>query len=257
MQLFYKQYSDSGKPLIILHGVFGQLGNWTAYAKAFAKNFQVYGFDARNHGQSPHADSMSYREMAKDVVQTMDALKISSANFIGHSMGGKIAMQLALDYPDRVSKLVVVDIAPVGYQSGLSLEAEALQKIDLMTLTNRHQADAILQDNGIQNKAIRAFLLTNIKRNAEGEFEWRMNLSVIAKDYPLLKGWELSDSKFSGPTLFIKGGSSDYLLPKYTDQTLALFPNAKVKVIDEAGHWVHSEKPEQFFKLVQKFLLEQ
>jgi esterase len=256
MQLSYKQYSMTGTPLIILHGVFGQQGNWAAHAKAFSEKFQVYGFDARNHGQSPHADSMSYREMAEDVVQTLDALQIPSADFIGHSMGGKIAMQLALNYPHRVTKLVVVDIGPVNYESGPSQELEALQKIDLLTLRNRQQADAVLQTNGVSNKAIRDFLLTNLKRNSEGKFEWRMNLSAIAKDYPLLKSWEQTHSEFSGETLFIKGESSDYLLPKYTDQTLALFPKAKVKVISEAGHWVHNEKPEQFFTVVQKFLLE-
>ncbi len=256
MQLFYKQYSTTGKPLIILHGVFGQQRNWTAQAKIFADNFQVYGFDARNHGQSPHADSMTYREMAEDVVQTMDALQIPNADFIGHSMGGKIAMQLALDYPERVNKLVVVDIAPVNYQSGPSQELEALQKINLVSLTNRQQADTVLQDGGVQNKAIRDFLLTNLKRNSEGRFEWRMNLSVIAKDFALLKSWDQTRSEFLGRTLFVKGANSDYLLLEYSDQTLGFFPNAKVKVISGAGHWVHNEKPEQFFKIVQSFLLE-
>ncbi len=118
MKLSYKQYSSTGKPLIILHGLFGQQGNWTAHAKAFAENYKVYGFDARNHGQSPHAETMSYPQMAEDIVETMDALRISNADLIGHSMGGKIAMQLALNYPERVNKLVVVDIAPVIYESG-------------------------------------------------------------------------------------------------------------------------------------------
>lgn len=245
----------TGTPLIILHGVFGQQGNWAAHAKAFSEKFQVYGFDARNHGQSPHADSMSYREMAEDVVQTLDALQIRSADFIGHSMGGKIAMQLALNYPERVNKLVVVDIAPVNYERGPSQELEALQKIDLASLTNRQQADAVLQTHGVFNKAIRDFLLTNLKRNNEGKFEWRMNLAVIAKDYPLLKSWDQTPSEFSGETLFIKGGNSDYLLPEYTDQTLRFFPKAKVQIISGAGHWVHNEKPEQFFSVVEKFLM--
>ena len=242
--------------MIILHGVFGQQGNWAAHARAFSEKFQVYGFDVRNHGQSPHADSMSYHEMAEDVLQTLDAPQIHRANFIGHSMGGKIAMQLALNYPERVNKLVVVDIAPVNYKRGPSQELEALQKIDLSSLTNRQQADAALQTHGVSNKAIRDFLLTNLKRNSEGKFEWRMNLSVIAKDFPLLKSWDQTSSEFLGETLFIKGGSSDYLLPEYTDQTLMFFPKAKVKIITGAGHWVHNEKPEQFFSVVQKFLME-
>lgn len=259
MQLFYKQYSTAGKPLIILHGMFGQQANWNVLAKAFAENFKVYSLDARNHGQSPHADSMSYSEMAEDVAQTMNAMGIPRADVIGHSMGGKIAMYLALNSPERVNKLVVVDIAPVNYESGPSQELSALQKINLDTLTNRQQADVILQNNEVSNKAIRDFLLTNLKRNSEGKFQWRMNLSVIAKDYPLLKSWDedaVGHSEFTGETLFIKGENSDYLLPEYTDQTLGLFPKAKVKVISGAGHWVHNEKPEHFFKVVQNFLME-
>ena len=135
MQLFFKQYSNAGKPLIILHGLFGQQANWTVLAKALAEKFEVYSLDARNHGQSPYADSMSYSQMADDVVQTMDAIGLPKADFIAHSMGGKIAMQLALKSPDRVNKLVVVDIAPVNYESGPNQELIALQKINLDTLT--------------------------------------------------------------------------------------------------------------------------
>ena len=224
MQLFYKQYSTTGKPLIILHGLFGQQGNWTVYAKALAENFKVYGFDLRNHGQSAHADTMSYPEMAEDIVETMDALDIPLADFIGHSMGGKIAMQLALTYPERVNKLIVVDIAPVNYVSGPNEELSALQKVELSTLTSRKDADATLQPD-VPNKAVRDFLLTNLQRNSEGTYQWRMNLSVIAKDYSLLKSWgeigDKSKSEFSGETLFIKGRNSNYLLPKYTDKALA------------------------------------
>lgn len=259
MQLFYKQYSNVGKPLIILHGMFGQQANWSGVAKAFSEKYAVYSFDARNHGQSPHASTMPYSKMAEDIAQTMDTIGLSKADFIGHSMGGKIAMQFALNFPERVNKLVVVDIAPVNYESGPNQELSALQKINLNSLSNRQQADLVLQNNGVNNKAIRDFLLTNLKRNSEGKFEWRMNLSVIAKDYPLLKSWgedTFRQSEFMGQTLFIKGEKSDYLLPKYTDQTLAFFPKAKVKVISEAGHWVHNENPEQFFKVVQKFLME-
>ena len=260
MQLFHKQYSSSGKPLIILHGLFGQHGNWNVHAKVFAENFQVYSLDARNHGRSPHADSMSYREMAEDIAQTMDALNIANADFIGHSMGGKIAMQLALTEPDRVNKLVVVDIAPVAYtdalDNGPNKELSALLKINLDTVTNRQEVDALLAEE-IQDKAVRDFLLTNLQRSAEGKFQWRMNLPVINKDYALLKGWENTDNEFPGETLFIKGELSSYLTSEYKDQTLAQFPAATVKVIKDAGHWVHNEKPEQFIKTAQKFLLQE
>ncbi len=258
MQLFYKQYSTAGKPLIILHGLFGQHGNWTTQAKVFADDFKVYGFDARNHGRSPHADSMSYPEMAEDIAQTMDALAISNADFIGHSMGGKIAIQLALNSPERVNKLVVVDIAPVAYteelDNGPNQELNALLKINLEAATSRQQIDSLLKAD-VPDKAIRDFLLTNLQRNSSGEFQWRMNLPVIAKDYTLLKGWQTTSRQFSGDTLFVKGERSSYLLPEYKEQTLAQFPNASVKVVSNAGHWVHNEKPEQFIKIVQKFLV--
>lgn len=263
MQLFYKQYSTTGKSLIILHGLFGQQGNWSMQAKAFAENFKVYGFDARNHGQSPHAESMSYAEMAADILETMDVIGIPVADFIGHSMGGKIAMQLALTHPERVGKLLVVDIAPVNYDTGPNEELLALQELELDKISSRKDADLILQTR-LPNKAIRDFLLTNLQRNSEGAFQWRMNLAVIVKDYALLKSWEEVEAKedgknrrneFSGETLFVKGENSSYLLTAHTDETLMLFPKAKVKVIQDAGHWVHNEKPEQFFNVAQKFLL--
>ncbi|PCJ42691.1 MAG: alpha/beta hydrolase [SAR86 cluster bacterium] len=260
MKLSYKQYSTVGRPLIILHGLFGQQGNWAVHAKAFAENFKVYGFDVRNHGKSLHADSMSYQEMAEDVVQMMDALGISNADFIGHSMGGKIAMRLALNSPERVNKLVVVDIAPVIYDSGPNQELTALLKINLASVTNRKQVDALLRED-VPSKAIRDFLLTNLQRNSESEFQWRMNLPIISKDYSKLINWESGGggkkghTKFLGETLFVKGELSSYLLPEYSDKTLAQFPKAKVKVISNAGHWVHNAKPEQFFKIVQLFLL--
>lgn len=255
MQLHFKQYSTEGSPLIILHGLFGQQGNWSGHAKGFAENFTVYGFDARNHGQSPHGDSMSYKEMAEDVVDTLDTLEIPKADFIGHSMGGKIAMQLALKYPHRVNKLIVVDIAPVIYTGGPNAELKALQKVELDKISSRSEADAVLQTE-VSDKVIRDFLLTNLQRNHENGYQWRMNLKVITKDYPLIISWDNNELEFSGETLFIKGGNSNYLLSEYREETLALFPQAKVKVINDAGHWVHNEKPEHFFKAAQKFLLE-
>lgn len=254
MQLFYKQYSTAGQALIILHGLFGQQGNWTTQAKVLAEDFKVYGFDVRNHGRSPHADGMSYPEMADDIAQTMDSLDIANATFIGHSMGGKIAMQLALDSPERVDKLVVVDIAPVAYETGPNQELKALLSVDLEQVKSRADVDALLQAD-VPVKAIREFLLTNLQRDSSGEFQWRMNLPVIAKDYALLKGWEKTSRQFSGDTLFVKGELSSYLLPEYKEQTLAQFPKASVKVVSNAGHWVHNEKPEQFINIVHKFLL--
>ncbi len=258
MQLFYRQYADSGKPLLILHGLFGQQGNWAQLAKAYAEKFRAIGIDARNHGQSPHAKSMSYVEMADDLLDTMDAIDLEKADVIGHSMGGKIAMQAALRAPERISKLVVADIAPVNYDVGPNVgpnEAlNALVQLDLSTINNRQQAYTLLQEQ-VPDKSICDFLLSNLQRDRDGRYQWRMNLPVIARDYSLLKDWPATKNVFQGETLFVKGELSSYLLPAYTEQTLALFPNAKVKVINGAGHWVHNEKPEQFLTLTQRFLL--
>ncbi len=256
MQLFYKQYSTVGEPLIILHGLFGQQGNWAAHAKALADKFSVYSVDARNHGQSGHTEEMSYPLMAEDLKETMDALGIDRANFIGHSMGGKIVMQFALNWPERVRKLVVVDIAPVSYAAGPDEVLTALLELDLNTISSRKQADEILEQS-LSNKGIRDFLLTNLQRDTSGKhgaYKWRMNLEAIAESYANIKIGLETDSVFPGETLFVKGGESDYLLPIYTDSTLALFPEAKVSVITGAGHWVHSEKPEQFLNLITRFL---
>ncbi len=252
MRLYHKQYSDQGPPLVILHGLFGQQGNWGSQARELSESFSVYGLDARNHGQSPHAESMSYQEMAADVRETLDALNIQQAAFIGHSMGGKTAMQFALNWPERVSKLLVVDIAPVAYMSGPDRVLSALMRIDTASLASRAHADELLQAD-IPEKGIRDFLLTNLRREEEG-FQWRMNLKVIHASFNILRGGLTLQQPYQGETLFVKGERSDYLMSAYKDQILRSFPNAQIKVIPDTGHWVHSEKPEQFMKLARNFL---
>ncbi len=254
MRLYAKCYSDQGPPLIILHGLFGQQGNWATHARSLAGNFAVYAFDARNHGQSEWAGSMDYPAMAADVRTTMDVLGIERASFIGHSMGGKTAMQLALLDASRVHSLVVVDIAPVSYSSGPDKVLQALQELPLNGLESRADAGDFLAER-ISNKGVRDFLLTNLRRDGEGIFSWRMNLPVISDSYAALRAAPEGGQAFPGPVLFIKGAGSDYLLPEYQDRTLKLFPQAEVRVIAGAGHWVHSEKPEIFLRLVSEFLL--
>ena len=254
MKLFYKQYSENGKPLIILHGLFGHQGNWASHARALSDAFAVYGFDARNHGQSPHSESMDYTQMAEDVIETMDELGLQSADFIGHSMGGKTAMQLALNYPHRVGKLLVVDIAPVTYQSGPDQVLTGLQQIDLSNLFSRKEADETLQGY-INSRNIRDFLLSNLQRSMEGAYQWRMGLAVIAASWVQLKAGLKAGASFSGETLFIKGELSDYVLPEYKSQILRMFPAADIIEVAGAGHWVHSEQPAQFLELARNFLL--
>lgn len=256
MELFFKQYSSTGKPLIILHGLFGQQGNWATHAKALSDTFAVYGFDARNHGQSAHSETMSYELMADDVLETMDALGIKSADFIGHSMGGKTAMQLAPNHPERVEKLLIVDIAPVTYQGGPDEVLAGLQQVNPENIFTRQEADETLQGY-IDSKNIRDFLLSNLQRSKEGAYQWRMGLAAISSSYQQLKAGLETDKSFSGETLFIKGELSDYILPDYSPQILSMFPAAKIVEVEGAGHWVHSEKAEQFLKLTRDFLEKQ
>lgn len=257
MQLFYKQYGEQGEPLIILHGLFGSQSNWAIHAKRLAQQYCVYAFDARNHGRSQWCSTMSYPEMASDIMQTMDALGVPQAHFIGHSMGGKTLMNLALLAPDRINKLMVVDIAPVEYPAGPYPVLDGLQAIDLDTLESRSQADAVLSEY-VEEKGVRDFLLTNLQRASDKKYQWRFNLSALVEHYPQIKGGLSSGPegsfKYAKEAFFIKGGNSEYILPEYKNDTLKLFPNSKMKVIHGAGHWVHSEKPSAFIKVIESYL---
>lgn len=253
MKLFFKQYSDSGHPLVILHGLYGNQANWATHARQLALTHAVYAMDARNHGQSPHADSMRLEEMAADVAETLDSLHISNAHLLGHSLGGKIAMLLALLEPRRVRSLVVVDIAPVAYKKGADLVLNALLALDLTKLQSRGDADTQLAAH-ITSKAVRDFLLTNLQRAPDGSFEWRINLPVIREYFDEVTGWPQEQRVYEGPALFIRGDKSDYVLPEYYDAMRKQFPRGTLKTVTNAGHWVHSEKPEAVQRLVGNFL---
>lgn len=255
MKLFSKQYSQSGAPLVILHGLYGNHGNWSTHARHLAAHYAVYGFDARNHGQSPHADSMRLEEMAADVAETMDSLGIPTAHVLGHSMGGKTAMLLALREPERVRSLIVVDIAPVAYEKGVDPVLKALLSLDPAQLTSRTQADAQLAER-ITSKEVRDFLLSNLQRSPEGHFHWRINLPVIRDYFDEVTGWPEQAKPYEGPALFIRGETSDYVLPEYYAAMRRQFPNGTLKTVANAGHWVHSEKPEALQRLVENFLAE-
>lgn len=241
--------------LLVLHGLYGQQGNWAAHARVLAQDFSVYVLDARNHGQSPWAASMGLAEMAQDVVDTMDALGLVQAHVLGHSMGGKTAMLLALLHPRRVQSLVVVDIVPVAYQRGDVQVLKGLLALQPARLRSRSEADAQLAGY-VSTPAVRDFLLTNLVKEGEG-FRWRFNLPVLAQQFGEIIGWPSVEQRYEGPALFIKGADSDYVLPQHQAATLALFPQARLKTVQGAGHWVHSEKPDTFRKLVRDFLLEQ
>jgi esterase len=255
MQLHYRQYSTGGHPLVILHGLYGNQANWMGLARQLAENFAVYGFDARNHGQSPWADSQRLEDMAEDVAQTLQMLGLTQVYLIGHSMGGKTAMLLAERRPDLVSKLVAVDIAPVDYHKRDDGIVQHLRQMPLAELDNRLQADAWLTQ-WVPEKSVRDFLLTNLVRDEAGNLRWRINLPVLERDFSEVAGWPENSGRFDGPVLFIRGGNSNYLLPKHEAATLAQFPQARIATVPGAGHWVHSEQPQQVLHLMREFLLE-
>src|SRR5690606_27501011 len=182
MLLHYRQYSEAGELLVILHGLYGNQGNWSLHARQLAERYAVYAFDARNHGQSPWADSMTLPEMAADVADTLRALGLERVHLVGHSLGGKTAMQLALQQPALVASLVVVDIAPVDYQKTRDGVLDALLALDTDKLESRAEADAQLAVD-IPEKGVRDFLLTNLQRDPGGGFRWRINLPVIARQF--------------------------------------------------------------------------
>jgi len=241
--------------VILLHGLFGMGDNLGMVAKPLIEKYHVYSLDLRNHGRSFRAESMTFSDMAEDVVQFMDKLDISSAFFIGHSLGGKVAMQVALQSPERVSKLVVADIAPVAYAGSHDDVFAGLRAVDLNLINSRRQAETILRDY-IADAGVRLFLMKSLYRNDQGKFAWRMNIQSLEACYEQLRSANESEDPFDGPTLFIKGEQSSYITERHRGAIVNSFPSAKVKIIQNTGHWLHAEKTVAFNRLVNNFFEE-
>ena len=253
MQLNYKILGQ-GEPLIILHGVFGMLDNWQSIAKVLEHRYTLYLIDQRNHGRSPHVDEHSYKAMAADLKQFMWQQGIPKSNIMGHSMGGKTAMQFALDYPEMVNKLIVVDIGVKNYNGGHDTIFEALQSVDVSLISNRQEAEIQLS-NYIQDYGVKQFLLKNLTREPDGSYHWKFNLKALFDNYDahILTNVS-SDFPFDGETLFIRGANSNYILDTDWPQIQQLFPLATLATINDAGHWVHADQPAQLIELVKAFL---
>lgn len=251
MDLYYREFGQ-GSPVIILHGLFGFSDNWQTVAKSLAEEHLVVTPDLRNHGRSPHVGSHSYADMADDLQAFMEAHWMFSAAVVGHSMGGKAAMQLALSHPDRVDKLVVVDIAPGQASDNHSDIFRALDELDLSKITARQEADDFLAAR-IDDVGTRQFLLKNITRTAEGAYAWKMNLPVLRREYDRILA-PVSGEPFDKPTLFIRGSRSDYIKDADFAFIRSLFPQAELVTIADAGHWVHADQPEELLAVLKKFL---
>jgi len=251
LPLHYKQAGEHGEHVMLLHGLFGSGDNLGALAKSLATEFRVTQVDLRNHGRSPHIDDMSLSALADDVQFLQRRLNIERSHFVGHSLGGKVAMQLALNAADFVDRLVVADIAPVAYTPHHSQIFAGLQSVVLDSLQTRQQADEQLA-KFIDDVGVRQFLLKSLFRDEAG-FRWRFNLPALVAHYPQMLAAP-TGAPFAGPTLFIKGGDSDYILAQYEVPMRTLFPNLESKIIEGAGHWLHGEKPDVFNALVGRFL---
>jgi esterase len=245
---------SSGKPLVVLHGLFGSGKNWQSQARQFANQFKVFTVDLRNHGQSFHADEMNYSIMAEDVAQLLYRLELSACDILGHSMGGKVAMTLALQNPDLVARLIVADIAPVTYFHHYDDLIDPLLALPLETIDSRAQADQLLRQN-IPEDQLRAFLLQNLVRESTG-WRWRVNWSVIQRDMEWLTGFGNlpQDWLIDLPVLFIRGANSDYVSETEIAVIEQHFSNYRLETIEAAGHWLHAEKPGTFNRLVLEFL---
>ena len=238
-------------PILIVHGLFGSARNWGAIAKRLALARRVISVDMRNHGASPWADSHGYDDLARDLDEVIEAHG-GRADVIGHSMGGKAAMALALTAPGRINRLVVGDIAPVAYGHSQTSLVRAMQELDLTGLTTRGQADARLAVS-VPEAPVRAFLLQSLDLKTDPP-SWQINLDVLDREMDRIVGWPGHDTQFTGPVLFLAGEASDYIRPEDHDTILRLFPNAEFGTVAGAGHWLHAENPRGFLDAVTAFL---
>lgn len=252
MILNYRTYGEQGPVLVIVHGFLGMGDNWHLLAQQFAADYRVYVMDMRNHGKSPHSDAFSLNLMAEDIIETLEAESINKINIIGHSMGGKVAMFLALEHPHWVHKLVVADIAPKPYPPGHEEVFKALHRIDLKSLQTRGEADNLMAID-LADFSTRQFLLKNLSRDEAGNFIWKMNLPILEKYYDNITK-EISGSAFYHPTLFIRGSKSRYILDSDTELIKKLFPYYILETVEGAGHWLHADKPKEFYGVVNNFL---
>ena len=252
--LYSRKVGENGPDFVVLHGLFGSGKNWRSFAGSLEDDFQVWTLDARNHGDSPHADSMSYQQMAEDVARFFAENELENVILLGHSMGGKTAMQLALQFPDRIAALIVVDIAPVCYDhlhKQLKL-IEAMQELHLAVEMSRSEIEKKLALK-IPEKRLLSFLMTNLNRQ-NGQFQWRIGLEQIAAGMPDLLNYPELKSVFKGPVQFIGGENSAYLKFEYHALIRKYFPESRITMLENCGHWLHVEQPAAFQKTVNEFL---
>jgi pimeloyl-ACP methyl ester carboxylesterase len=268
MKLFFRKYGDAGPPLIILHGLYGSSDNWVSIARELSDQFEVYVPDQRNHGESPHDEVHDYRSMSNDLCEFMDEHGIEKAALLGHSMGGKTAMLFAMECPERIASLIVVDIAPVPYHdlatnsriaANHGKMIDAMMAVDITSADSRGEVSKALS-TAIGSKRVRMFLMKNLTRDDDQRFRWQINLSALRNNLDeIMEGLPYEEVVASGglkgfPVLFVRGEESDYIRPEHHATIKRIFPTAEIVSIPGAGHWLHAEQPELLLKNLNYFL---
>ncbi|HIA36647.1 MAG TPA: alpha/beta fold hydrolase [Flavobacteriales bacterium] len=252
MRLNFKKLGQ-GPPLLILHGLFGSGNNWKTIAKSFIDHFEVYLIDLRNHGKSPHSDAFNYDLMAEDIDELLRDNGLKRVNILGHSMGGKVAINFSLRNPDKVLKLIVIDIGIKEYPVKDIEMLEALMKMDFNKILTRQDADKCLA-KAVSEFNVRQFLLQNLYWTKDRKLAWKMNLKALVKRIDEIGKPQFSDKPFINPCLFVKGSDSDYVLDEDREEIDRVFTNCEIRSISGANHWVHIDKPREFLAIISDFL---
>ncbi len=255
MKLSFRKLGK-GKPLFILHGLFGSSDNWQTLGKQFAENFTVYFIDQRNHGRSPHSPEHSYKLMCEDLLQLIQDENLDKVMLVGHSMGGKTAMYFAVAHPEKAEKMVVVDISPKKYLITNQDIIDALEKVNLEEIKSRKEVETILSQD-IKEPGTLQFLLKNLYWDDDQKLAWRFNLEALKTHIALIgELTPMPPTPLQMPVLFVKGGKSDHIFNADSKLINEMFANAKIITIPEAGHWVHADSPVEFYNVVEEFLRE-
>ena len=255
VELNFRTHGEPGRPVIVLlHGLFGSSTNWGTVARHLSPDYHVLIPDLRNHGQSPHDPDCGYEAMVADVLHLLDVEGFNEATLVGHSMGGKVAMHLALNHPQRVSGLAVVDMSPVSYTHDFDDVVQGFRAVGLASIRNRSDADAQMASR-VSLAGVRAFLLQNLVKRPDG-WAWRLNIDALAAAQTEITGFpsQAADAVFERPVSFIYGELSDYLTPAYEPETRRLFPAATLCPVAQAGHWVYAEQPQGFMACLDSYL---
>jgi len=243
----------TGQPLLILHGLFGSSDNWQTLGRKYAEYFTVYLIDQRNHGHSERSNGFSYDLLSSDLLELIEDEGLEKVNLLGHSMGGKTAMTFAQQYPDRIGKMIVADIAPKGYPPHHGPILAALNSVDLNIHTTRKAVEDIISAQ-IPDMGTKMFLLKNLYWDDNQRLAWRINIPVLEEKMPLIIA-SIPPQKVAVNTLFLRGDRSGYITDSDLTAIKDQFPNSSVMTIQGAGHWLHAEKPEEFYDITLKFLL--